>query len=332
MDYTVKSLSKALSDPNESTSDLTLATAIMLCSYEIISPNAFNTTWQTHLSAARQILINRPPEKRFRRDPFSFFLIRWFAYLDVLGSLSGERSEPLIPDYYWADDPSVYEEPHEVQEMPVDCVLGFTTRCVAILAKIGELSRQCEQLRGNTNPKDWSPPADILVTAESLRVELEDAKARASDCCVTDPVHAHSHMHHNPLAAFGGAPSSPKSNSPSELISTNIAFHCAALVHLYRRVYFYPREAPEVQSAAMQIVEAFKGIARGGNAENCSLFPLFTAGCEVLDENARSYVRERMQGLEKIGMMQFGRAREIMERVWREGQSWDEVVGKEFIG
>src|SRR5690606_25036100 len=112
----------------------------------------------------------------------------------------------------------------------------------------------------------------------------------------------------------------------------NIAFHCAALVHLYRRVYFYPREAPEVQSAAMQIVEAFKGIARGGNAENCSLFPLFTAGCEVLDENARSYVRERMQGLEKIGMMQFGRAREIMERVWREGQSWDEVVGKEFIG
>lgn len=329
LDYTVTALAQSLNSPQESTSDITLATAIMLCSYEIISPNSFETTWQTHLSAARRILMGR----QSRGGASAYFLVRWFAYLDVLGSLSGEGVEPLIPQTYWTEDPDA-DEPHEFSESPVDCVTGTTTRCVEILAKIGELARQCEKMRqdwissGMGSADQWSPPRGVLYVAEQLRDELETAKSQATACCATnDPNHEHTHVHSPPRA-----PGSPKSNSPSELLSCNLAFHCAALVHLYRRVFFYPRETVEVQSAASQIVEAFKGISRGGNAENCLLFPLFTAGCEVVDAERRQYVHERMEGLEKIGMVQFGRAKVIMERVWREGGSWSDVVGKEFIG
>lgn len=343
LDHTLGVLSKALGSQESSTSDTTLATAIMLCSYEIISPGAFDATWQVHLSAARKILLNRPAETRLNRNPFSFFLIRWFAYLDVLGSLSGEQSQPLIPESYWTPNPDD-EVPHGFQDDDtVDCVLGFTTRCVAILAKIGELARQCEALRRQWGPmmedQRWTPPKEIFDQATALKNELEHAKTRATDCCAaTARSHDHGHDHgghtNDDMSYQPNSPGSPiaKSNSQSELLSTNLAFHCAALVHLYRRVFFYPREAPEVQSAAMQILNAFRKISRGGNAENCLLFPLFTAGCEVLDDKSRNYVLERMEGLETIGMTQVTKAKVVLERVWREGGSWDEVVGGEFIG
>jgi hypothetical protein len=344
LDHTLGVLSKSLGDQDASTSDTTLATAIMLCSYEIIAPGSFDATWQVHLSAARKILLNRPAATRLNRNPFSFFLIRWFAYLDVLGSLSGEQSQPLIPESYWTPNPDD-EVPHGFQDDDtVDCVLGFTTRCVAILAKIGELARECESLRRQwpmMEDQRWTPPKDIFDQATALQQELEHAKNRATDCCAASATY-HNHGDHQiheihsdlDMNFQPNSPGSPiaKSNSPSELLSTNLAFHCAALVHLYRRVFYLPREDQQVQSAAHQILNAFKKISRGGNAENCLLFPLFTAGCEVLDDKSRNYVLERMEGLENIGMTQVGRAKIVLERVWREGGSWDEMVGGEFIG
>lgn len=90
-------LRRALDDPSEITNE-NLATAIMLASLEIISPKAFGVAvpWQKHLDTARQMIAARGGRQRMqtssRGDKVSSFLWSWFAYLDVLGSLSGGKA------------------------------------------------------------------------------------------------------------------------------------------------------------------------------------------------------------------------------------------------
>ncbi|KAL8875370.1 MAG: hypothetical protein Q9198_006263, partial [Flavoplaca austrocitrina] len=54
-------LRKALNDPDAPITNSNLATASMLASLEIISPNAFEVTvpWQTHLTVARRMILAR---------------------------------------------------------------------------------------------------------------------------------------------------------------------------------------------------------------------------------------------------------------------------------
>lgn len=91
-------LRMALDNPSEIISNSNLATAIMLASLEIISPKAFGVEvpWQNHLDTARQMIAARGgPHKvktASRGDKVSSFLWSWFAYLDVLGSLSGGKA------------------------------------------------------------------------------------------------------------------------------------------------------------------------------------------------------------------------------------------------
>jgi hypothetical protein len=59
-----------------------------------------------------------------------------------------------------------------------------------------------------------------------------------------------------------------------------------------------------VQHAVALIVEAMYKVKHGGTAENCLLFPLFTAGCEALDFEHRDYTHRRMKEVEKTGLTQ----------------------------
>lgn len=315
LDETVRSLQASLDDPVAAKSDSTLATAIMLSSYQIISPNPFNMaglniTWQTHLSAARKIILARGGAQGMHsRDKVSYFLVRWFAYLDLLGSLSGrEIDEPFFSGKYWTND----DEEDEQEEFSVDCFFGFTGRCVSILAKIGELARQCEAEkrefleRSSMNPRgmlitrdadplqSWNPTSAIYTAAMALQQELEDARGKASGHC--------SHTHHHGQHFRTGSPSDEF--DAVELLATNDAFHWAALVHLYRRVLNYPTHNPRVQNAVAQIVMAMLKVRQGGTAENCLLFPLFSAGCEAIEHRHREYTLKRMVEVEKSGLTQ----------------------------
>lgn len=340
LDETVRSLHASLDDPTDAKSDSTLATAIMLSSYQIISPNPFHMnglTWQTHLSAARRIILARGGAQGMHsRDKVSYFLVRWFAYLDLLGSLSGrEIDEPFFSGKYWTNDDV---EDDEQEEFSVDCFFGFTGRCVSILAKIGELARQCEREKrfllddpsiisshGLTYREQlelWSPSQSIKSQAMALQKELEDARGKASGHC--------SHTHHQGKHFQMGSPTDAL--DAGELLATNDAFHWAALVHLYRRVLNYPTMNPSVQNAVREIVNAMKNVRQGGTAENCLLFPLFSAGCEAMEDRHRDYTLQRMIEVEKSGLTQVRHARLLMQRVWQEDRPWWEMANGEFIG
>ncbi|RMZ82030.1 hypothetical protein DV737_g2299, partial [Chaetothyriales sp. CBS 132003] len=189
---------------NTNVSNANLATAIMLASLEIISPSSFGVSipWQDHLSVARSIIRSRGgPNSVSRKDPVMFFLTRWMAYLDVMGSLSGGRNdEPLFAGNYWSsncDSPSTTpakelslddESLEDADDYTIDCLLGFTTKCVSILAQVALLARECEPHRIDAATSkirvDWRPGPDIEARADKLKRDLEDAMNHEQRNCV----------------------------------------------------------------------------------------------------------------------------------------------------
>ncbi|OCT54416.1 c6 zinc finger domain containing protein [Cladophialophora carrionii] len=338
---------------NYEVSNANLATAIMLSSLEIISPSSFGVSipWQNHLSIARSIIRARTgPHSISRKDPVMYFLTRWLAYLDVMGSLSGRRNEePLFVGNYWSssheDSTSAKElsltddEADDEDDYTIDCLLGFTTRCVQILAQVAVLARECEAAGRMDNEtgqinEDWKPSMDILRRAEKLRLDLEKAQNHEQISCA----------HHSPQmtkASLCGTHGTRRNSAYADMsqkdveesLATNAAFHWAGLVHLLRRVHNRPRRDPEVQKAVHEIVKIQQQkIREGGSAEACLLFPMFTAGVEAEDQLDRAEVLSRIKGAEGLGMCQVSRARRVMEEVWKTGVSWECLTTGDFFG
>jgi hypothetical protein len=274
-------LREALSDPEQNFSDANVATAIMLASLEIVSPKVFGYAipWQKHLSLARELIMARPGglhyETNFRKDHVCSFLWSWAAYLDVMGSLTGgpkDSSTAWMFDYEMEDKDDGYDE--------IECIMGFTTRCVYLLAKIADLARKCDAERigpDNRIRQDWEPSKDALDMALKLESDVKNSMKQKITPC-------------KHILAGGNLDKWDR----VELTATNEAFHWAGLVHLYRRIFGRPTDDADVQMAVRKIISCFSSIRRGGNAEACALFPIFTAGCDAKDEFQRAFVIERL--------------------------------------
>ncbi len=291
----------------------------MLASLQIINPNTFEISlpWQQHLSIARQMIKARGGANSVQRnDEVSYFLTRWFAYLDVLGSLSGGKNDrPLFGGNYWVSDTTGGE-----QDYQIDCLLGFTSHLVSILAKIAELAKQCDGERidadGNLRP-EWKPCQHYVDEAKKLKKALVEARMHQQQGC----------PHRRASTQIDN------SSYNLELITTNEAFHHAGLIHVNRRILGKPSTDPEVQCAVMEIVSALYKVRPGGTAEGCLLFPMFTAGCEAQEPGQKERIMERLRRMEGLGMSQVKGARILMERVWETGKPWETLgTGELFFG
>lgn len=339
-------LRQTLQDPvDKAVSNENVATAIMLASLEIISPSSFgvNIPWQSHLGVAKNIIRSHyGPHSVSRKDPVMYFLTRWLAYLDVIGSLSGRREEePLFSGNYWS---SSHESSSSAQELSltddegddeddytIDCLLGFTTRCVSILAQVASLAHQCAEYRfdsvsGKVN-EDWRPSPDILKKAERLKRDLENARTHEPHQC----------LHHSPHLAKAqlarrSSYAAMSGQDAEESLQINTAYHLAGLIHLLRRVHNLPRSDPQVQTAVHELVQILSTLRGGGSAEACSLFPMFTAGVEAEATFDRVQILAKLKSAEELGLYQMGRAKRIMEEVWKTGQNWERLVNGDFLG
>ncbi|KAI5919229.1 fungal-specific transcription factor domain-containing protein [Camillea tinctor] len=313
-------LRQALDDPDRNFSNANLATAIMLASLEIVSPKIFgyDIPWQKHLSLARELITVRPGglhgmQTNFREDQVCSFLWSWAAYLDVIGSLCGGpkgSSSAWIFDYEVDDIMDGYDE--------IDCIMGFTTRYIYLLAKIADLARKCDAERigdGLHVNTDWEPSEEVVEQA----LKLENA---VTDSMLQPPVPC-KHIHKK---------GDVEKWDRKEMEATNAAFHWAGLVHLYRRIMGRPSEDKAVQTAVERIISCIGRIHPGGTAESCLLFPMFTAGCDAQDKGHRELILRRFIVAENHGMTQVHNARRLMQRSWETGKPWEALVSTEFIG
>lgn len=322
-------LRRALNDPNQSISNANIATGIMLASLEIVSPTAFGyqIPWQRHLGLARDLIASRPDGIRWTRnwtqeDQVRAFLWSWLAYLDVLGTLSGGRGESSTA---WILEYQKDEYEEEWDE--IDCIMGMTTRCVYVLAKIAELAKECDALRAShaqqrqqdrssgTSKNAWIPPKDIIQRVWALEDEAKASMAVPPQPC--------KHLH---------ASGNVANWEQKEIAALNESFHWAGLVHLHRRVLTKPSSHVDVQAAVLKIHALLDCIPVGGNPQASLLFPLFTAACETADEERRVLIRERIASMGQTGFMQVAKAKVLIEQVWDTGQPWENLVTTEFIG
>jgi hypothetical protein len=285
-------LRQSLTENPNHISNSTLAAVIMMASLEIIASNTFEVpiSWQSHLQMARQMVMARGgPRGMDRQDRVAYFLSRWFAYLDVLGSLSGNKNDTPLGSFYWSSENASAD-----QDFEIDCLMGFTNRCVGSLAKISELAKLCEPLRidGDGNIRqNWHPSPEIYDQAMHIRHELEEG--------LSDQ-HIHKGCNHRSDAEA----ESEGAWDATEIYATNEMFHWGGLIHLYRRVLGKPATDVEVQSAIHEIVALLYKVRRGSSAEACLLFPMFVAGCDAQDEGQREKIMERLRGVEGFGMTQ----------------------------
>ncbi|KAF2876102.1 fungal-specific transcription factor domain-containing protein [Massariosphaeria phaeospora] len=307
------------SNPNQ-ISNSTLAPAIMMASLEIISPNTFEVpiSWQDHLTISREMIIARGgPKSMDRHDRVAYFFARWFGYLDVLGSLSGSKNDQPLSSFYWSSENASADE-----DFQIDCLTGFTNRCVGILARIAELAKQCEPSRidalGDIR-EDWRPTPEIAIQAALLQRDLE---AGLSDHVV------YKGCNHRALDSSA----SEGAWDATEIYATNEMFHWAGLIHLYRRVLGKPSLDAQVQRAVREIVGLLYKVRRGSTAEACLLFPMFAAGCDAREGGQREKIMERLRCVEGFGMTQVHKARALMQRVWDTGKPWESLVEGEFFG
>ncbi|EUC40902.1 hypothetical protein COCMIDRAFT_107576 [Bipolaris oryzae ATCC 44560] len=306
-------------NPNE-VPDNTLASVIMMASLEIISPGTFEVpiSWKDHLTMARQMITQRGgPRGMSRKDLVAYFLSRWFAYLDVVGSLSGHKNDMPLGSFYWSSENESADE-----DLEIDCLMGFTTRCVGSLARISELSKRCEPHRIDEHGdvrEDWVPSQDVVEEAINIRRTLEDG---LSDRNIRK-------------ACRHGSDASSESErawDTTEIYATNKLFHWAGLIQLHRRVLGKSALDPEVQHAVRAIVELLFKIRRGSSAEACSLFPMFAAGCDAQDVGQREKILDRLRGVEGFGLNQVPKMSTLMKRVWDTGKPWESLVSGEFFG
>ena len=286
-------LRHALEDPATQVSAANVAAAIMLASLEIIAPGTFGVEipWQDHLSMARSMITSRGGPRGIdgNRDKVSHFLIRWFAYLDVLGNFSsvgmGKSNVLFSGDLY---------DFGKENDFSIDCLLGFSGYLAGILAKIADLARYCDQERltaKEDGDDSWEPPMDILETAEKIKDDLARARSQKYTVC------PHRQSSTEQDMAWENV----------EMAALNEAFHWAGMVHLNRRVLCLPQESEEVQGAVREIVGTIYKVRKGGSAEACLIFPLFTAGCEARENTQRELILSRIKSVEESGMTQVSR-------------------------
>ena len=298
------SLHHTVDDNSCPVSNSSLAAAIMLSSLGIISPNALegpDGSWHSQLSKARSMINKRGGYHKIRHgDKSSYFLSRWFAYLDILGSLSGGNYDrPLTDNKRDCNEAEDFDNEEEI-----DCFLGCTGRCIAILAEVANLAKDCEDkarfINATTGLK-WCPSEEQKTRAHYLKSFL---------------------MNFKPTTYRGCSHRLVKCDTADAAV--NQSFHHAGLIHLYRRVLQYPSESLEVQNAVEAIECALNCVE--DRCLSCMIFPVFAAGCEAQNGPSRKVFVDCLKKIERMGMAAARRSREVMQKVWKTGKPWQSLV------
>jgi Fungal specific transcription factor domain len=305
---TLGGLRKALGNPSQASTDSTLATAIALSSYNIISSDVQH--WRMHLDGAREIILHRrrTAPRPTHESTARAFLFKWFAYLDVIAGSSGltlkehnyDSAVSLIEDVTDTHRTTTWEPPK------FDTFTGFTSRLLPLLLRIGKLAQQKRLAR--QMHIDVSDNETFLRNVRSLELDFETAELESLNFRVEGAI--------DPLLE-------------DRLRACNDAFHAAARLHIQRRLHGLPQHT--VSHTVAQIFSAIQRVPVGSGPAISLLYPIFSAGVECTQGEWRDYALYRMQEMEKLGIGNVQRAKKVMVETWKRGDEdgqteWEDVM------
>lgn len=271
-----------------------LAACLILTSMETIIGDT--SAWYEHLVGAASIIkgtleVGKDDHvaTRLQKTLEGRWLLRNFAYHDILASVTLDR-QPLINGAYWMSD----------EGNVVDTYFGLATIPMAMLAKISILN-------------------DILRKSSSSSLQaddLEDAHNSLDRRLMLDLVSEALHIE-NVLLQWHTAEAQDQS-----LVCLAESYRSAALIHLYRTLRHHGKQPTSALSGKIAreiktIIEQVNKMPIGCLPECTVLFPLFLAGGETSVDPEIQAIRARMQ--EMVRYRQFENVRialEVLEEVW----------------
>lgn len=297
----IAGLREALCDPEQVTKPETVTTAMALCTNDVCNGNM--KIWRTHLRGVLRILMavleHQRVSLKVMNDPFIQCLVKWFKTMDILAALSGVHGECIHnPGNGPLNLLSDYTTSH------VDEISGYSVELIPILAEVSNLASQirlCEL--GKTAGNESIPSPETMIQAEELESKLFQLLNR--------PVC-------NAILSRGGS-------FALELQSTHLAFVHSALLHLHRRVQLHSKSHIKVRTDVRNILDALSVIEPHSSMNILVLWPIFSAGCETEESEERNMILARMGNMQKLGMGNFTRSREVLRKYWVFGSQlpWD---------
>lgn len=254
----------------------------------------------------------------------TYFLMRWFAYVDVIGALSATKHADNYLSHKQGEDlyhTNSAEQVEGYKSGDIDRLLGFDLIFLPLLADIALLIRLKNNYLLTSGSRSDMIPTSLITRAleaketlsaafasgEAKRKErLERALRRANFASNTLDESASSIIRKDTI-----------------LRSTNKIFFNMGLLNLYRRVLAVDRKSSLVQDLCEEIGDILQlSIEPKSPAEICSIFCTFCAACESTNIAMQQLFHARFTTLAEMGLNNAKKSLEIMERCWETGADW----------
>lgn len=277
-------------------SETTVASALVTSTAEAIGGDT--SRWLLHLQGAGHLINHLGPSKLLQTTDGTF-LLRYFAYHDIMASLSTRR-RTMVDGVYWVQDVNAAVRSG-------DSFVGLGHHIIRHLADACNFVVDTEDITPSTCPDRRA--------RETLRAEDMAAALRAQDLHIeVDPAESHT----------------------AALTHHAEAFRFGALFYIYRHLLRFS-DAGAVYKLRMQdcvgrILHHAAQVPSNLCLEIGLLFPLFMAGIGAGgDEEAMGYVRDRLVGIEAwTKFRHVARARELLEMLWDSGRTDWEIMLQEL--
>ncbi|KAK1988633.1 fungal-specific transcription factor domain-containing protein [Colletotrichum cereale] len=285
------------------TREMRLAATLVLCSMEFISCGTDNCVH--HLSGAAACLEHerdegqQPLEGRQApaEDPKSTllrcyegrWLLRNFAYHDIIMSVSLDR-RPMIGGDYWVSDSSDVADPY----------FGLAARIIYLIGEVSVLNGDFAAAATPQSLNDASVPCSVNTSSAA---DFSN-RARGIETQLLDW-------------------SCPARPGDASLVSLAEAYRHGALIHLYRVLRRYiPYHSGSLRQKTRKSVDAIcaasEAMPKGCYAETSMIFPLFMAGGEAETTQHVEVVREGLCSLNSHRRFRnVDACIDVLDEVWR---------------
>lgn len=274
-----------------SVSESSVACALICSTAEAVSGDT--KRWLVHHNGAGHLLNQLGGPKHLKRTSDGQFLMRNFAYHDIIAALS-TGSRPRFRGVYWLDDSGF---------VSADCLMGLAHD---ILGHMSDICYFMADVR-DQEPSTADFSTNVLYQGERLALAL---RSQPLDRCSTlSDTEQESLVHHAE------------------------AFRFSALLHLYRFLSQYAADDSsyiiQINECLQNCMKHIHQVPSNLSCEVGLVFPLFMAGVACADDDAKIlYIRTRLENIESWTKFQhITRILEVIESLWASGQTdWESLL------
>lgn len=289
-----RGLSEAIQ--KNSVSDSTIACALICSTAEVI--NGDTEIWFTHLQGAGTLIEQSGGPQRLNKTSDGRFLLRNFAYHDIMAALTTGSRPRFAHRVYWVQEDGY---------LSADCLMGVSHEILVHLSGICNLIADANEYLEQPAAEKFAE--DVVTRGEQLARDLTNQPLNLSSTPFSSTELGYL-LHHTEALRFAG------------------------LLHLYRflsRFVVAATYEPQMISCVQKILAHVSQIPRGYHCEMGLVFPLFMAGVAVAkneDRGAVSYIRDRLDHLHSWTLFKHvTRIQEVLELLWSGKRTdWETVV------